>query len=106
MFIARHGDVLLKQIEPPKGLLEKFKGKEFTVAYGEITGHSHKVTVKEKEAQIEMFELEGKTYMKLSGEAELTHQEHKTITLQPGFYIVETEREFSYFDAELKNVVD
>lgn len=100
----RHGDILLKSIEIlPDNLKQIFQGKEFTVAHGE-NGHSHVIVA---EPAIEVLEDEkGKRYIKINGEAEIKHQEHKTIKLKGGMYVVIHEQEYDPFLEELKVVKD
>ena len=104
-FIARHGDVDIKQIkELPKGL-KKIKGT--TLALGEVTGHHHTL-VKERESQsILVFEsTEGIKYFQINEPTSLTHQEHKTLVVNPGIYEVKIEQEFDPFADEIKKVAD
>lgn len=103
--IYRNGDILLKTIEKlPDNLKQIFQGKEFTVALGEITGHSHVIVA---EPAIEVLEDEkGKRYIKINGEAEIKHQEHKTIKLKSGMYVIIHEQEFSPFDELINQVKD
>lgn len=107
MNIYRHGDVLMKQITKlPDGVVAKdlsVKG-EFILAYGEITGHKH--VLKTAEDALSFYEFEGKTYLHVQKGAEVTHEEHKKISIEPGFYVVETEREYDYFKETKRQVLD
>jgi len=50
--------------------------KNRPLALGEITGHHHSFVC--DEADVEMYEKDGQTYVRIVGEvAPLTHQEHK-----------------------------
>jgi hypothetical protein len=62
------------------------------LAYGEVTGHSHRI---EDPATAEVFELNGQLYLKVSDPARLIHEEHKPITLPPGAYRVWMQREYT-----------
>lgn len=99
--MVRQGDVLIMSVDSiPDNLT---KTKRCTLALGEATGHHH--TIHEGatgyagtiEALAEYFEV-------TSAAADLTHQEHDTITLPAGKYksIIQTE----YTPERLKNVVD
>jgi len=100
----RHGDLMVKEISELPKQLKKLNHN--VLAHGE-SGHRH-VVVADRPASVELLEsIDGKTYMKvLGGNASLTHEEHKTITITPGFYVVEHETEFDYFQAEIKRVRD
>lgn len=103
MNIYRHGDLLIRQIEElPKGLK---KAQDKTLAYGEVTGHSHRF---EDLSTVEVFLVNGelKKYLQVNMPSPLIHEEHKRIIIEPGMYEIINEREYSYEDAALKKVVD
>lgn len=104
MKIYRHGDVVIKEVEKlPRGLKKK---ADNIVAYGEATGHNHKLV------ELELGDLsvyqskEGKIYFEATKPVQLKHQEHKTITIDPGSFIIEIERERDPFLEQIKQVVD
>ncbi len=77
----RHGDVLIAAIPAIPGAA---KPRPTTVlAYGEVTGHSHRIA---DPATAEVFELNGQLFLKVTDPAQLIHEEHHTITLPPGTY--------------------
>jgi len=83
----RHGDVLIETVEsiPESKLL---KGRK-ELAFGEVTGHAHRVDVGE------LFETkDGQLYLRVDKLAKLSHEEHKTITLDPGCYKVTIKRQY------------
>ncbi len=45
------------------------------LALGELTGHHHSFVC--DEADVEMYEKDGETYVRIVNDAPLTHQEHK-----------------------------
>jgi len=94
----------IKEIkELPKGLKEKEHDGSFVLAYGEATGHHHKITAE----RMKIYEdEEGRFYMKIEQPAKLTHQEHKTLEIEKGVYIVEKEREYDYFSKKTRRVID
>jgi hypothetical protein len=100
--IYRQGDVLIIPVaEIPAGLKQT---KRVTLALGEVTGHHHSITdahckgfAEGIEALAEYLSVEGKS-------AELTHQEHSTISIAPGKYQVV--RQVEYTPEALKNVAD
>ena len=73
---------------------------------GEATGHHHTLT-KTKENQFNLLEdAQGNKYILILDRTELTHQEHDTITLEPGKYQMTIEREFDYFLEKINEVKD
>ena len=85
----RHGDVIIEKIENlPNEPLTKLDRKE--LAFGEVTGHAHRIDVGE------LFETkDGKLYLKTEKFANLTHEEHKCIVLNPGVYKVTIKRQYA-----------
>ena len=71
------------------------------VATGETTGHAHVAS-----GPIEAYEADGVLYLKVTGLAEVTHEEHLPLTLPPGKWQVGTVREFDPFTEECRNVAD
>lgn len=84
----RHGDVLIETVDiiPESKLL---KGRK-ELAFGEVTGHAHRVDVGE------LFETkEGQLYLRVKKLAKLSHEEHKTVPLNPGCYKLTIKRQYS-----------
>ena len=100
MPLYRHGDVLVKSVEAlPEGA--KKRGN-VTLAYGEITGHSHRIA---DPATAQTFEVNGQLYLEVtSATAQLIHEEHATIELPKGVYHVWQQRE--YTPGEIRRVYD
>ena len=100
----RHGDVSLHQIsELPENLKEIKHSGSFALALGEVTGHSHKIISKE----MQIFQDEkGLFFLKVNQPAQISHEEHKTVTLMPGIYKREMEQEFDYFLETTRQVQD
>lgn len=96
--MLRQGDILLKPVkELPK---EAKKKKDNVVAYGEITGHSHRIE------NGGVYELTEKLFVVSGGMAEIIHEEHKPLIIEKGIYEVWNEREYDYFDADIRKVLD
>ncbi len=98
--LYRHGDVLLADVpEIPEGARRR---PGLVLAYGEATGHSHRV---EPDEAAELFELDNVLYLRVSGPiARLVHEEHAPIALYSGSYRVWRQRE--YTPREIRAVVD
>ena len=105
----RQGDVMFKRVKSvPAG--ESRKRENGTVAYGEVTGHSHRLADLES---AEVLEIGNGLYVRVSENgiaidgnhgASFIHEEHGTINLAPGNYEVRIQREYS--PEEIRNVVD
>lgn len=83
----RHGDVQLIKVEQMPEDVNLLNRKE--LAYGEVTGHAHRIDVGE------LFETKhGELYLKVEKLSNLSHEEHKTLTLEPGIYRVGIKRQY------------
>lgn len=91
MSLYRHGDVMIAQIE---ALPDNAKKRaNVTLAYGEITGHSHRIA---DPLTAETFELDGQLFLLVKAPtAQLIHEEHATIDLPQGIYRVWQQREYT-----------
>ena len=98
--LFRHGDVLLADVpEVPEGARRR---PDLVLAYGEATGHSHRI---EPHDSAELYELDNVLYLRVSGPAAtLVHEEHAPIALHSGSYRVWRQRE--YTPREIRVVVD
>ena len=110
----QQGDVIIKEFPGTEskeswrfGDIDNRKTKEvneLVVAYGESTGHSHKIVgkivnyVPKYRGQEIVFEL--------LEEATIYHEEHGEITLPPGKYYIEQVQEFDHFKEEARTVRD
>lgn len=102
----RHGDVLLSRIRVlPDGLEEQKHRGECILASGEVTGHHHRLTVKNP-ANMRVFQKEQKIYVMLMEVGTLTHEEHKEVRVPIGTYERTFEREFDYALDSLRTVID
>lgn len=81
------------------------------VALGEVTGHHHSFMSNVADVDVadlvEMYEADGKTYVRVlgePGEVSLVHQEHKAQTVAPGDYEVRIQTEETEWGTQ--NVAD
>ena len=88
MKLYRQGDVMFKQIVRfPKGIRKKRENA--TVAYGEVTGHSHALAVEDREVA-EVLQIGDGLFVHVSadgiriegGGATFVHEEHGPISLR------------------------
>jgi hypothetical protein len=83
----RQGDVILQPADEIAGK----KLPHLTLAEGEVTGHSHRIS----DGQAELYERDGTLYLRvLSETATLTHEEHKAINIPQGNWMVNIQREY------------
>lgn len=103
----RQGDVLLQRIStlPADAAPCKVEG-DVILAWGEVTGHAHRLkpeTVKPF-AKGGVWSPTAERFIQALDGAQLTHEEHSTITLPAGTYRVVQQRE--YFPDAIRNVAD
>lgn len=99
--IYRQGDVLIRRISslPKQKAQPRLTG---ILAYGEVTGHAHKI---ESLEHAEILEIGTGLYLRVAEQGvRIVHEEHAPIALPPGNYEVEIQRE--YTPAEIRNVAD
>lgn len=99
----RHGDLSFRRVDKE---IKSERKKSLVLAEGEFTGHFHRLTAGEG-ANVALLEENGEMFFTVEGgNADLSHEEHNTITFVPGTYQVIHEREFDYFLEETKQVLD
>ena len=95
----QQGDVIIEKIKGIKGK----KLNHLVLAEGKVTGHKHEIT----KGEADLYEDNGTLYLRVKSDtAELTHQEHNTIVLPKGDYMVRKVREYDHFAEEARNVQD
>jgi hypothetical protein len=103
MLKYRQGDVGVEAIQDvPEGL--EFKpAKNVVLAEGEVTGHYHLLDCAKPlggpddgtEYPLQIAEKDGTMYLKVAEPMPLKHQEHNTVTIEPGTYKVIRQREYT-----------
>lgn len=103
----QQGDVSLERIDklPKEAKLKKADKRGFVLMEGEATGHFHSIAETNPEI-CELYEVNGVLYVKASKSVNLTHQEHSTLTLEPGIWKVGQIKEFDYLQNMTRSVVD
>ena len=86
------------------------------LAFGEVTGHTHRVEMSEmlKDAGVKLHMDQHRkagvdvpnAFEVLNESVELQHEEHDTITLPPGNYVVKIVREFNHITRRAQYVAD
>lgn len=94
MTMYRHGDVLLirrddEAADPP----DAAETAEVIVAEGEVTGHAHRVRgVGVRLRDVSTTTRGGRLRLDVPAGGRITHEEHRTIVLEPGVYEVRHQR--------------
>lgn len=111
----RHGDVDLRRLDstPLMSIPLDAKPAGQILMHGEATGHHHKVKsgqVLFLEKPLQM-EIAGETvqvekFLRVEQDTVLEHQEHKTIPIPTGDYVILQERTYNPFDEQIKRAVD
>lgn len=101
----RHGDIAVRSVRSSSGGVLKHNGS-FVLAEGEATGHHHVISTERPEDLIIQDAGNGLYYFTLKSVGTLTHQEHKTLKIQPGTYKTGREREVDYFSKTVRRVID
>jgi hypothetical protein len=102
--IYRQGDLGITPITKLPADLKVLKTN--VLAYGEVTGHKHQLLEREA-TQFDILEDEKRQmYLNIKQPTDLVHEEHKTITIEKGFYFISHEKEYDYFEREIKKVQD
>lgn len=106
--LIRQGDVMFIPIAKiPEG--QRTKRENGVAAYGEVTGHSHRLSVEDR-ARAEVLEIGGGLFCHVSEDgvrlqgAEFVHEEHGTVTLPAGDYQITIQREYSA--ESIRSVID
>jgi hypothetical protein len=71
--------------------------------HGEVTGHAHAIATIDK---CDLY-LEGtRRFLEVCHAVPLTHEEHDTITLEPGIYEIKRQRQWSVLEQMSQRVAD
>lgn len=97
-FTARQGDVLIVATNTiPDGLnpMPRENGR-IVLAHGEVTGHAHAIdsALVTLFAPADLDEMADR-FLRVEQECEVVHDEHDTITLPPGDYVIRRQREYT-----------
>lgn len=93
----RQGDILLVRVGMPEATLKPVPKDEGRVilAYGEVTGHAHVAECAEGGVAELLETEEGRRFLKLVDPGVVVHDEHAPIDLEPGYYEVRRQREYT-----------
>ena len=93
---ARQGDLLWKKVSAPDRSKPSFKRFDGVFAYGEVTGHSHRVISPSLQEMDSYIDEKGDIYVLSRNEdIKIGHDEHDTVTLPKGdWYCLTRQREY------------
>jgi len=104
--LIQQGDVLMftEEALPEGAKTIAPKARGYVLAEGEATGHAHVIV---PTPEIEMYEdSKGVLWLKTGTPTEVRHEEHNTVTLEPGIYRVGIVKEVDPFENEIHDVMD
>ena len=103
--IYRHGDLLIRQV---KKIPVAIRLDTNIIAEGEVTGHNHKLYGSHQVygTHIDNPRVIVPTYFQAKEEISLKHQEHNTLKISKGNYVILHEREYDPFKNIQQEVVD
>lgn len=111
MKLYRQGDVLISQVaQLPEVAQPVEKGGKIVLAWGEVTGHQHRIENDGDVAEAEEFTMKDaagavRRFLKVFDlGATVKHEEHAAIALPPGIYEITQQRE--YTPEAIRNVAD
>jgi hypothetical protein len=91
LMLWRHGDVLIAASQGIPAGARRRPGA--VLAYGEITGHSHRF---QEAGAVELWEHDGLLFVSvLADTATVVHEEHRPISIPRGTYRVWMQREYT-----------
>jgi hypothetical protein len=97
----RQGDVLVTPRAIPKSATPEKPDGRVVLAEGEATGHAHAILdVK----AVEVLRDGSETYLRVKSPTEITHEEHNTLKVEPGEYLIRRQVE-TWMD-EVRQVAD
>lgn len=101
-----HGDVIVTLSQEPEGFAEMPIVKDHCLAYGEATGHAHKIFGHAGDFEIRECPKTKVRHLKVVRDVCLKHQEHDGIIIRPGQYEIGIQREYDPFEKLSRQVVD
>lgn len=106
MNIIRQGDVLLVAVQSlPAGAVDVTPDGDVILAYGEVTGHAHRIVQTKAAPKVRVWSAAGERFLQLvTAEAPLTHEEHDAIALTAPLY--QQIHQVEDFGQEVRRVAD
>lgn len=104
---ALHGDVIIfGEDNLPKNFNKMPKVEDACLAYGEMTGHAHKLVGEKASFDLRECPKTKVRYLKVVAPIMLKHQEHSPIEINPGQYRIGIQQEYDPFEKLVRQVAD
>lgn len=101
-----HGDVILTLGKKPKGFDDMPVIEDDCLAYGEATGHAHKIFGEPGSFSVRECKDTKTRHLHVVSEVMLKHQEHSPAIIPAGFYRIGIQREYDPFTKLIRQVID
>jgi hypothetical protein len=83
----RQGDVLLIEVSSvPAGAKDVTPEGDVILAYGEVTGHAHRITQTKDAPKVRVWDANGERFIQRVTDAALTHEEHSAAVIERPIY--------------------
>lgn len=96
--VLRQGDVLLIAVDAiPEGAKKQpAQGRKVVLALGEATGHHHRFEFMDTSHNVKLYVADGGArYVHVTKAAELLHEEHSTVKVPQGKYLLPMQVEYT-----------
>lgn len=103
---ALHGDVVLTLGVAPSDFELMPKVVDSCLAYGEATGHAHKIFGEPEHYDLRECPKTKTRHLRVVEPVLLKHQEHSPFILPPGDYRIGIQREYDPFEKLVRRVAD
>ena len=101
---ALHGDVIIERLAgEPDSFSNMEDSNDGALAYGELTGHVHQLQGRDFSLRTDGG---GVKFLHVLKPTPVKHQEHKSITIPPGWYKIGIQREYDPFTKRARQVQD
>ena len=85
--IIRQGDVLLIEVASlPDGAKDVTPDGDVILAYGEVTGHAHRIAQTRMAPKVRVWDAAGERFIQRVTDAAITHEEHAPAVVERKFY--------------------
>lgn len=83
--LLRQGDVLLLRVDSlPKGAKDTTPDGHVILAYGEVTGHAHRIAQTKAAPMVRVWDAGAERFIQVLEATALTHEEHTAVELKAG----------------------
>ncbi len=101
-----HGDVIVTKNTLPDEFDQWPVVKDHCIAYGEATGHAHKIFGNAEDFQLREDPKTKARHLRVVNTVMLKHQEHSPIEIPPGDYRTGIQTEWDPFEKLSRRVID